>query len=67
MEASIHSKLFAKDLLALLEEKSRQIIELYYWGNFTLKEIGTMFDLCESRVSQIITKALDKMRRIAEA
>jgi RNA polymerase sigma factor for flagellar operon FliA len=49
--------------LALLTEKERRVIELYYYEDLTLKEISKVLDVSESRVSQLHTKALLKMRR----
>jgi len=37
-------------------------LELYYWDDLTLKEIGNVLNLSESRVSQIHTKILLKLR-----
>jgi RNA polymerase sigma factor for flagellar operon FliA len=49
--------------LALLTEKERRVIELYYYEDLTLKEISKVLDVSESRVSQLHTKALIKMRK----
>jgi RNA polymerase sigma factor for flagellar operon FliA len=49
--------------LALLTEKERRVIELYYYEDLTLKEISKVLDVSESRVSQLHTKALLKMRK----
>lgn len=45
-----------------LTEKERMVIELYYYEELTLKEISKVLDVSESRVSQLHTKALLKMR-----
>jgi RNA polymerase sigma factor for flagellar operon FliA len=39
------------------------VIELYYYEDLTLKEISKVLDVSESRVSQLHTKALIKMRK----
>lgn len=56
-----------KDTLAaaldLLTEKERKVIELYYYEEMTLKEISKILEVSESRVSQLHTKGLLKMRR----
>ena len=51
-----------KDTLELLTEKERKVIELYYYEELTLKEISKVL-VTESRISQLHTKALLKMRR----
>ncbi len=48
--------------LERLGEKERMVITLYYYEGFTLKEIGDTIGLSESRISQIHTKAIFKMR-----
>lgn len=56
-----------KDMLAaaleLLTEKERRVVELYYYEELTLKEISRLLEVSESRVSQLHTKALVKMRK----
>ena len=49
--------------LDLLTEKERKVIELYYYEEMTLKEISKILEVSESRVSQLHTKALVKMRK----
>ena len=48
--------------LESLTEKEKQVILLYYYEELTLKEISYALDVSESRVSQLHTKALSKMR-----
>ena len=45
-----------------LTEKERMVITLYYYEEMTLKEISLTLDVSESRVSQLHTKALNKMK-----
>ena len=45
-----------------LSEKERMIISLYYYEELTLKEIGSILGISESRVSQIHSKAVLKLR-----
>ena len=45
-----------------LPEKEKQVISLYYYDELTMKEIGKVLDLTESRVSQIHTKAILRLR-----
>ncbi len=49
--------------LELLTEKERKVILLYYYEDLTLKEISNILEVSESRVSQLHTKALTKMRK----
>ncbi|MBQ9989706.1 MAG: FliA/WhiG family RNA polymerase sigma factor [Lachnospiraceae bacterium] len=50
------------EALKLLTEKERRVIELYYYEDLTLKEISRVLEVTESRVSQLHTKALQKMK-----
>lgn len=51
------------EALDVLTEKERRVIELYYYEDLTLKEISLLLEVSESRVSQLHTKALLKMRK----
>ena len=55
-----------KEILAAtlkeLTEKEQKVIYLYYYEDLTLKEISAVLEVSESRVSQLHTKALQKMR-----
>ncbi|MBO5242058.1 MAG: FliA/WhiG family RNA polymerase sigma factor [Lachnospiraceae bacterium] len=48
--------------LELLTEKEKKVILLYYYEELTLKEISNILEVSESRVSQLHTKALSKMK-----
>ncbi len=48
--------------LELLTEKEKKVILLYYYEELTLKEISSVLEVSESRVSQLHTKALQKMK-----
>ena len=50
--------------LEVLTEKERRVIELYYYEEMTLKEISRILEVSESRVSQLHTKAILKMKKI---
>ena len=45
-----------------LNESERLVITLYYYEKLTLKEIGKVLEISESRVSQIHSKAIIKLR-----
>lgn len=48
--------------LELLTEKEKKVILLYYYEDLTLKEISRVLEVSESRVSQLHTRALQKMK-----
>lgn len=50
------------EALKLLTEKEQKVITLYYYEELTLKEISSILEVSESRVSQLHTRALQKMR-----
>jgi RNA polymerase sigma factor for flagellar operon FliA len=45
-----------------LENKERQVLALYYLEELTMKEVGMIMNIGESRVSQIHTAALIRLR-----
>jgi RNA polymerase sigma factor for flagellar operon FliA len=45
-----------------LTEKEKRVIILYYYEDLTLKEISSILEVSESRISQLHTKALQKMK-----
>jgi RNA polymerase sigma factor for flagellar operon FliA len=45
-----------------LPEKEKKVLILYYYADLTLKEIGKVLDVTESRVSQLHTKAIMRLR-----
>ncbi len=50
------------ETLELLTDRERKVITLYYYEDLTLKEISKVLEVSESRVSQLHTKALAKMK-----
>ena len=50
------------DVIDALPEKERLVISLYYYEGLLLKEIAEILQVTESRVSQIHSKVLAKMR-----
>ncbi len=46
----------------LLPEKERIVVSLYYYADLNMKEIGEVLDITESRISQIHTKAVLRLR-----
>ncbi len=50
------------DNIELLPEKEKRVVSLYYFKELTMKKIGEIMNLTESRVSQIHTKAVLRLR-----
>jgi RNA polymerase sigma factor for flagellar operon FliA len=64
-EESIEKEELTKVLgeaLELLTEKEKKVITLYYYEELTLKEISNILEVSESRISQLHTRALQKMK-----
>lgn len=51
------------EVLQTLTDKEKKVITLYYYEDLTLKEISRIMDVSESRVSQLHSKALIKMKQ----
>ena len=54
-------KLIARALMDL-PDREKQVLILYYYEGLTLKEIGSILSVTESRVSQLHTKAIMRLR-----
>lgn len=50
------------EALEVLTEKEKKVILLYYYEDLTLKEISNLMEVSESRISQLHTKGLQKMK-----
>ncbi len=50
------------DAVARLPEREKLVVALYYYENLTLREIGEVMGVTESRVSQLHTKAVLRLR-----
>jgi RNA polymerase sigma factor for flagellar operon FliA len=46
-----------------LPEKQKLVLQLYYFEDLNLKEIGRILEVTESRVSQLHTQAIEKLKR----
>ena len=51
-------------IIKKLPEKSRLAITLYYYEKLTFKEIGDILNVSESRISQIHSETVDRMKRM---
>ena len=50
------------DMISDLTEQEKLVLSLYYFEEMNLKEIGETLNISESRVSQIHTKAIGRLR-----
>lgn len=51
-----------KEAISNLTDRERQVIELYYYEELTLKEISVILEVSEGRASQLHTKAIKKLK-----
>lgn len=51
-----------KSAVDRLPTKERFVVQLYYFEELTMKEIGTLLNITESRVSQLHTKSMLRLR-----
>jgi RNA polymerase sigma factor for flagellar operon FliA len=56
------AKRVLKEYIKELSEKEQKILVLYYYKGLTLKEIGQVLSVTESRVSQLHSKAIAHLR-----
>jgi len=57
-----HFKKMVADTINDLPEKQRLVLSLYYYEDLNLKEIGRVLDVTESRVSQLHTQAILRLK-----
>jgi len=50
------------DAVSTLPEKEKKVVSLYYYEELTYKEIGKLLNISESRVSQLHTKAIIRLK-----
>lgn len=55
-------KSYIQTLINELPEREQTIIALYYFENLTLREIASLMDRTEARISQILSKVLKTLR-----
>ncbi len=59
-------RMLLKNAMHALPERYRRVVMLYYDGDMTMKEIGGIMGINESRVSQIHKSALEKMAAVLQ-
>ena len=47
-----------------LKDKDKLVLKLYYYERFTLKEIGQVLEVSESRVCQLHSRAIRNLRTV---
>jgi RNA polymerase sigma factor for flagellar operon FliA len=57
-----HMKKLVAEAIGDLPEKQRLVLSLYYYEDLNLKEIGRVLDVTESRVSQLHSQAILKLK-----
>ena len=55
-----------KQLLLCLDEESRKIVELYYFDEFSVKEIGNLLEMNSNTVSTKLSRARAKLKKVIE-
>jgi RNA polymerase sigma factor for flagellar operon FliA len=55
-----------REAIAGLPQKERIVLALYYYEDLNLRQIGEVLHLTESRVSQIRSQALGRLRENTE-
>ncbi|RKD27760.1 RNA polymerase, sigma 28 subunit, SigD/FliA/WhiG [Caminicella sporogenes DSM 14501] len=56
------TKRILREVIEKLPEREKMIIKLYYFSELTYKEISNILNISESRVSQLHTKCIIKLR-----
>ena len=54
---------FVVDAILELPDQQQKVLNLYYYENLTLKEIGAVLEVTESRVCQIHSAAVKRLRK----
>lgn len=60
LESDIRQRVI--DAIELLPEREKMVLTLYYQEELNLKEIGAVLNVGESRVSQLHSQAIKRLR-----
>lgn len=60
------TKKILKERIETLPEREKTIISLYYYSGLTYKEIARVLDISESRISQLHSKAIVRLRAVVD-
>ena len=60
---TVETKHVIADTIGALPEKERLVVSLYYYEDLNMKEIGNILGITESRVCEIHTKAVLRLRQ----
>lgn len=55
------------DAILRLSEQQQKVLNLYYYEELTLKEIGLVLEVSESRVCQVHTAAIKNLKKVVQA
>ena len=64
-ESKERQKILVEAILELPEQQQK-VLNLYYYEELTLKEIGAVLDVSESRISQIHSAAMKRLRKVVQ-
>ena len=53
-----------QEAIEMLKEKDKLVLKLYYYEKLTLKEIGVILEVSESRVCQLHSRAIRNLRSV---
>ena len=67
LQSENEARALLKNAMNRLPARSRRLIVLYYQRGLTMREIGTLLNVNESRVSQIHRRSLERMGRFLSA
>jgi RNA polymerase sigma factor for flagellar operon FliA len=59
---SVESRRLLAEAVSQLTDRDRVVVSLYYFENLTLAEIGRVLGVTESRVCQLHTRAVLRLR-----
>ena len=55
-----------QEAIAQLSEREQQVLLLYYQQDLSMREVGSLLGVGESRISQIHTVAVERLRALVQ-